>query len=214
MIIALDGNVFVGKTTLCNVFSKFKKGIVIKEHSEFVYKIKNKLPNHQDNFFEHSHYLKVDAIRMKYIKNKLIFLDRSFISLSAHVYALYKIGSNDFRLKHIHCLIKLFNINKLIIPDNYIFVTCKYSLAKERYIWNKNSTNNKKTPDIFINAKYYKAINEFNLLWQSNIKNGLIINTSKPLNKKDLSFVFENFNEGSLSNEEIILIIKKIYFSL
>lgn len=210
MIISLDGNVFVGKTTLCNILSKKNSCNIISEYSDFLRKTDKSLQKF--NFLEHEKYLEIDIIRKKYLKNGINFLDRSFVSLSAHIYAVYKIGIADFREKHINLLNKLLNNGEIIIPNYYIFVTCNYNCVKKRFILENEIYNKKKTPEFFINKDYFLAINEFNNLWQGNIKNGLIINTGQLLSK-DVTITPKNFTEKILNNEEIILIIKKIYFN-
>lgn len=136
MIIALDGNVFVGKTTLCNIFSKKNNYNVVLEYSDFINKTKNKSFK-QVSFLEHSKYLKLDNIRKKYLKNNINFVDRSFVSLSAHIYALYKNGIADFRREHINMFHQLLKNNYIIIPNCYVFVTCNYNCAKKRFLLEK-----------------------------------------------------------------------------
>jgi deoxyadenosine/deoxycytidine kinase len=211
MIIALDGNVFVGKTTLCNIFSKKNNYNVVLEYSDFINKTKNKSFK-QVSFLEHSKYLKLDNIRKKYLKNNINFVDRSFVSLSAHIYALYKNGIADFRREHINMFHQLLKNNYIIIPNCYVFVTCNYNCAKKRFLLEKRIDGKKGTPTFFINKGYFLAINEFNSLWQKNIKSGLIINTNHSAEKNNQIGINNNFFK-KLTKKQIITITESIFFS-
>jgi|AntRauTorcE11897_2_1112592.scaffolds.fasta_scaffold14689_2 deoxyadenosine/deoxycytidine kinase len=212
MIIALDGNVFVGKTTLCNILSKNNNNNVILEYSDFVNKFKNKL-SQEFSFLEHSEYLNIDDSRKKYLIKGINFLDRSFVSLSAHTYAIYKNGIADFRKKHINLFNKLLNNNSIIIPDYYIFVTCDYACAKKRFLLEQITHGKKGTPQFFIDKDYFLAINEFNELWQKNIENGLFIDTSHTNKKNNLVDIDKNFNK-KLTKKQIVSITKSIFWEV
>jgi len=211
MIISLDGNVFTGKTTLCNILSKGNSCNVILEYSDFIRET-DKL-SQKFSFLEHKKYLKLDIIRKKYLKNGINFLDRSFVSLSAHIYAVYKIGITDFREKHINLLNTFLYNGKIIIPNYYISVTCNYNCVKKRFFLEKESCNKKGTPEFFINKNYFLAINEFNILWQKNIKNGLIINTNHSFKKTNQIDIDINNNFGKkLTKKQIIAITESIFW--
>jgi len=209
MIISLDGNVFVGKTTLCNILSKKNNYNVVLEYSSFIKKIDK--PSQQFSFLEHKRYLQVDIIRKKYLRDGINFLDRSFVSLSAHIYALYKIGIADFRKKHINLFNKLLDNDGIIIPDYYIFVNCDYNSVKKRFFLEKEICDKKETPEFFINKNYYLAINEFNSLWQKSIKNGLSVDTSND-SKKNNKINFDKKFSRKLNKKKIIKIMKSIFW--
>ncbi len=209
MIISLDGNVFTGKTTLCNILSKKNSCNVVLEYSDFIDKIDKS--SKEFNFLDHDEYLKIDIIRKKYLKSGINFLDRSFVSLSAHIYAVYKIGDADFRKNHINLLNKFLDDNNIIIPDFYIFVICDYDNAKKRFLREKEVYNKKGTPELFINKNYFLAINEFNKLWQKNIKNGIIINTNNT-NKIDNQIDFSEKTNKKLTKKQIIKITESIFW--
>jgi len=209
MIISLDGNVFVGKTTLCNILSKRNSCNIILEYSDFIKEIDK--PLQQFVFSEHEKYLKTDVIRKKYLKKGINFLDRSFVSLSAHIYAGYKIRIADFRKKHINLFSKLLNNDSIIIPNYYIFVTCDYNRAKKRFFLEKEIYKEKRTSQFFIDKDYFLAIDEFNGLWQKSIKNGLSVNTSND-NKRNNEIYFDNKLGRKLNKKQIIKIIKSIFW--
>jgi len=133
MIIAFDGNVFVGKTTLCKMYARENKGQVINEHSYFIDLLK-KNNSVQTEFSSHYRYLLADALRMKVINGKKIFLDRSFVSTSAHIYALYQTKEWDFREEHLFYLEKFLQEQSIIVPDVFIFVLCEHDIAQERFL--------------------------------------------------------------------------------
>lgn len=70
----------------------------------------------------------------------------------------------------------------------------------------------KGTPTFFINKGYFLAINEFNSLWQKNIKSGLIINTNHSAEKNNQIGINNNFFK-KLTKKQIITITESIFFS-
>ena len=168
MIIAFDGNVYTGKTTIINSLRKNNGFIKIDEHSFFVDGIKE-----NDNYIDiQQRYLDVDKIRrMKINDNNVNLLDRSFVSVSAHVYAIYRLGIADIRGAYIN-LIKN-NFNQLVIPSQFIFVTCGYSKILERC---QLVNNDKFTEEIYLMREYCHWISDFNKRWIERV-DGEIIET-------------------------------------
>lgn len=170
MIIAFDGNVFVGKTTLIERLVNLGDYNIIPEYSNFVKKIKKK------NFLplawrEHMSYLLVDALRDDSLNNKINLLDRSFVSQSAHIFALYKVGGPDLRPQHLKALADLLSHKDIIIPDIFIFVTSSFKIAKKRF----DTNHTKGTKTIYIEPEYFRAVDNFNRSWQKGIGAGMAI---------------------------------------
>lgn len=215
MNIAFDGNVFTGKTTFIKKIAGLGNFNIIKEYPYFVNKINPDivLPS---KFLEHYKYLLADSLRLAQLRAGDNLLDRCFVSLSAHIYALNKIGQIDFRSEHLFVLEKLFKQKKIIIPDFYIFVTCGYSGAKKRFLADKRLVRTKRTPPIFIRRDYYAAIDEFNQLWQKDIikNNGLIIKNVGGT-KINIDKMIANIKKKKcalLSAKRIVKIIKSIFY--
>ncbi len=206
MIVSFDGNVFVGKTHLINniasTSSCFNK---ILEYSFFLNKIKNNnIYNHYAN--EQLKYVMVDALRQKNLKTGINLVDRSFVSMSAHVYALFYINSTDIRSLYVKKLKSCLEREKIIIPDKFIYVTCSYNTAKTRFAkeWFKKNTG-----EIYINKKYFAAIEKFNCLW-AQYASSLVIKSGQ--NQKALNFILkkEQRRKTKLSGKEIWLLTSKI----
>jgi len=210
MIIAFDGNVFAGKTTIINEFHKTSGWNYIDEYSDFI--TDNQISDPGNYFQEHVRYLEVDRERIKKLVSGVNLLDRSFVSLCAHVYAAYKCGWFDIRDEHINTLFGLIKNNNIIIPNFFIFIDCIYSVAKKRYEKEPIDSNQKQTPEKFLDSNYYKFVREFNLLWQGNIDCGFI--SASPIMKTMISKINKfspSMNKLSLGRDEIFRILMKIF---
>lgn len=157
-IIAIDGNVYTGKTSIARTAG----GIYIPEHNDFPINLQN------DPRQTQKAYLKIDSIRRQcIISGRIHYLDRSFVSLCAHVWALYKSGT-DIREQFLSDLINSINAGEQIIPAAYIFVRCSYETALRRYQKNEREHPKGTAPQL-IAREYFESVNEWNLLWQENI---------------------------------------------
>lgn len=167
MLIAVDGNVFSGKTILLKNLSKRIGGNIICEYSEYLKRIdKTPAPGRHDSIDTHQSYIDLDRERKIDLKKGINLLDRSFVSLSAHVYALFKKTKVDLRDKHLNLLNLAVNANNVLIPDIYIFLKCDRGTCLERYFDDKSSDHQKHTDSIFIDEEYFSFINKFNVTWQ------------------------------------------------
>ncbi|MEA3272595.1 MAG: hypothetical protein U9P90_02915 [Patescibacteria group bacterium] len=205
MIISFDGNVFTGKTTIISKLSSKYGFNKIVEYCDILKNIP--LKDTHDSVYknEQVRYLKVDKKRMLQIHNGTNLLDRSFISMSAHVYAIYKKGLFDMRLFYLKELEFYFNKNEIIIPNKYIIVSCSYKTALKRY---KLNNAIKKTGRKYIDKEYFDYIDIFNEMWSREFPT-LIINSDRKLNyKKTFDFICNKQNDSD--DNKIILIIKKL----
>ncbi len=207
MIISFDGNVFTGKTTIINKLSLANPFNIIAEHSVFLNQIpKDELYN--DYMDEQIRYIKVDELRMQKIRKEINLLDRSFVSMSAHVYALFKLNLADIRSLYIKELKKFLDNKKIIIPDKYIHVACPYNIAKLRFSKNRNRA----TDRMYIGRKYFEAVNKFDSSWVQSV-DGLTINTCDKRFKTDdfADFIISKNSGGNkLNNEQIISLTSEI----
>lgn len=208
MIISFDGNVFVGKTTIIsNLSSKFGFN-KIPEYSDFLNGIslnrdyKNEHKNNQEK------YLMVDKERIDLIKDGINLLDRSFVSMSAHVYALNKINDIDIRDFYITRLDIYLSKKEIIIPNKYIIILSTHKIAYKRFT---DGHSVKGTEPKYINKDYFNYINEFNLRWLE-LASGLMINSDmRASHDKIIDFVYEKQSDVFTENyKEVIGKIKKI----
>lgn len=95
------------------------------------------------------------------VSDKINLLDRSFISLFAHVWTVYKRGI-DIREETLREFVLLLKADKIIIPTFFINVECSYALAKERFIDDKKSLSHKNTAKYLINEDYFRSVQQFN----------------------------------------------------
>lgn len=208
MIIAFDGNVFAGKTTLINYLTDKIDCWSVAEHTFFINKIK-KGGGYSPVFNEHLRYLYVDRLRIKMINKGVSLIDRSFVSLSAHAYALYFSSGVDLREKHLEILRSFLQQKKIIIPNLYVFVSCEMGIAKKRLLTVHNE------PNMFIEKKYFFAVEKFNLLWQKGLSKSCIVGPSKTSHHQLTETITESVKKKieKMSPADIIGLTEKIFFN-
>jgi len=172
MIIAFDGNVFTGKTSLIEKLHQVEKSSVIPEHSHFLVDI----ATGKDAWDIQKKYLDVERHRCEYLSNisseKLILLDRSFVSMAAHVAALNVSRGIDIRSRFLRELVRDIRSGEVIIPGIFLFIRCDYGIIKARAL--KDFVKN--TDPFYYEQKYLEVVDNFNGRWQERFP-GLIIDT-------------------------------------
>lgn len=200
MIVSFDGNVYCGKTTIINKLAK--KSCKIKEYCNYLDKI-NKEKRFNNRWLNTQlRYLKIDAQRNKNLNNfEINLLDRSFISLCAHVWALYRLRKTDIRKEFLEFLKKYMLEDKIILPDIFVHVTCDYSIAKNRFIQNEKTKHAKGTDRLLINKHYFFFVNEFNELWSQKLQQSITIDTNKKF-ENTLSKINKSLNKKINRNKK------------
>jgi len=158
MIISFDGNVFTGKTSVIKKLSERCDFNYIPEHSDFLDKIIYEKISDNHSINEQLRYIKIDSLRQGLIAKSVNLLDRSFLSMSAHVYALLETGKMDIRKWYIDKLQEYLDSGKIIIPDKYVYATCDYGVIKRRF----DNDTAKGTNDIYVEKEYFNSIDKFN----------------------------------------------------
>lgn len=181
-IIAFDGNVFVGKSTLLGELSGQVDGRVIPEHSFFVEQVPTDGIYEQCSIQTQEVYLKAESLRVPLIGIGTNLLDRSYISLVAHTYAVNKLRIVDMRRDFLEMLMSAMENGNVIIPDAYIVVRCRYAIAKSRFALGHEK---KGTDDLYVSKEYFSAVDEFNSRWLS-IHGGIEIDTSNSYSTQQL----------------------------
>ena len=179
MIIAFDGNVFSGKTSIIEAFTSLYPSVHIKEQGSF---IKVCISSHEISSKEMAidlqiKYLAAEEERCVLIQdNKINLLDRSFVSMAAHVFALYKTQSVDIREWFLQEIRKRMESGSIIIPDEFYFVRCSYDVIFKRIVENTS----KNTDPVYYTKKYLHAIEGFNNKWISR-SGGSVVDTDTVL---------------------------------
>jgi deoxyadenosine/deoxycytidine kinase len=204
-IIALDGNVYTGKTSLINEFSKKKTINVLPEYASFF----NETEFRYLSPIEIQHkYLEAEKIRkskLSFKKNTL--LDRSIISQAGFVYASYKQGNFDLRKEFLYSLKQMQKNNELIIPHHFVHIKCDFKILKKRYIEEEKSENAKNTDCKLLSKEYCFLLDEFLSKFADftiNTTNLTVVESKQKL----IDFIS---HEGKPSDEDII---KKIEYLL
>jgi len=210
MIIAFDGNVYTGKTTLINMFST--KYCKIREYCDYINMVDEEKKFENEYMNTQFRYLKIDALRAKGIEpSKIALLDRSFVSLCAHVWVLYKLEKIDIRKEFLSLLKDYIKKNAIIIPDVFIHVKCDYVTAKKRFVQNETTEHAKGTDYLLMDQEYFFFINKFNEKLQIALGQNLIIDTNEEF-KETLTKV-KNWIKNYKKNDKNIIInaIERVY---
>lgn len=212
MIIAFDGNVYTGKSTVISKLSERLNGNLVNEYSYFIPK---KVTKYQDYSKKQEEYLKIDSQRIISLSGqKINLLDRSFVSLTAHVLALYKQNIVDIRLDFLNKLTKLILNNKIIIPTILVHISCDYDTALRRFRKNELTKNAKNTTEDLMNEKYYSYIAEFNDYFGSFFPSIKIETTNNTINENviKLSEKIKCYKDYKINKRKIIKIVRLALF--
>lgn len=153
MIIALEGGICSGKTTLAKGFEQVGFNL-IPEYMDIILPIEEERINELTGSSQSALnvFLEIEKRRKEiykdYLKGKNIVLDRSYLTLFAYEYA---VGRDISRLKvqNLH--------ENVIIPDLIIFLDINDALRKQR-------SNNRKDidmPEIFLEHNFNKKLKQF-----------------------------------------------------
>ncbi|MBU4512610.1 deoxynucleoside kinase [Patescibacteria group bacterium] len=202
MIISFDGNVFTGKTTLINKLALICPCDVISEHSDFIDSV-TEISVFGNNYMnEQLRYIGVDKLRKQALGRRVCLLDRSFVSMSAHVYALFIVGSADIRNFYIQELKRCLANKEIIVPSKYINLVSPHSIAKQRFDRNQERGTDK----AYIDRKYFTAIEKFNSLWARYVVSMMVDTNDKHFSiEKILDFILTNSIDSNTMGDGRIL---------
>jgi hypothetical protein len=206
MIISFDGNVFTGKTFIIKKLNEVRGYNYIPEHSDFLPKIVPKKIFTEKAKNEQLRYLKTDLLRQVFITKNQNLLDRSFLSMSAHVYALFKTGRSDIRVWYIDKLKEYFKKGKIIIPDKYIYVTCSYEIAKKRF----RMDTVKGTDDMYMKKEYFNIIEKFDRAVLRNFSN-LVVDTGKSVDYDRIIYFVSQKSDRPRKSDIIKVLTKEMF---
>lgn len=201
IIIAFDGNVYTGKTTFLKQLAKEVEANYIPEHSDMLSKVILK-KNYSDPYMEiHYKFMLTDKLRMIFLESGVNFLDRSFVSFSAFVFALFKCGITDIRSDYLEAFRDLTVKNQIIIPDYYVHFKADYNLAIKRFQGDKG----RNTPDFLIKKDFFNYFDLFCEQWISKV--GGTSCQSPDINNKKL---MNNILQKKSSKKDFLLITRQI----
>lgn len=187
MKVSFDGNVFVGKSTIISELSKSLGGVIIPDHSYFIESVPF-ISEGSGVMATQQRYLQVELLRTEFATEEVInILDRSFLSLLAHTYAIYKMCVADIRSDFLKLLLLSISKNEIIIPDVFVFIRCRYDVAKSRFM---NGCQEKGTDSLYISKEYYSAVDIFHSRWMA-IYGGVEVDTSENLSTGSYEILFK-----------------------
>ena len=212
MIITFDGNVFVGKTSLIKELASLYDFNIIPEQGFF---IKEEISSHtitekKQAIFLQSKYLQAENERCLYVNtNKTNLLDRSFVSMAAHIFSLYLVNGIDIRDWFLGEVGRQIELGQIIIPDIFCYIKCDHKIIKERVDNNKD----RNTDGIYFTEKYLDMIEIFNQAWIKKVK-GITLDTGAILPVLLAEKLIKEIPSSSLqhrfSNSQIIGYLQEI----
>lgn len=169
MIISFDGNVYAGKTTVINQISGDLGATSINEHGNFLEPC-----DFQNPWDLQLRYIEAEARRAKLkVADDIHLLDRSFVSMAAHVYAMYKIEKVDMRTRFLEEMSSRMMINQVLMPDFFCFVRCANDVIRARI----SADGVRGTDPLYYAEPYLEAIDAFNEAWIKKV-DGIVIDTN------------------------------------
>ncbi len=212
MIIAFDGNVFTGKTSLIKAFATANPVFVIDEYSSFLddNTIEHQVKNGTSAIFLQEKYFNAEEKRSHILKhNEINLLDRSFVSMAGHIFALNIVFNIDIRNWFLQRLQVAVDSQKVLIPDIFCFVKCSQKLIKERV--SKNFS--RATDSLYYSDRYLSAIEYFNSAWSKKV-DGITIDTSTLLSvelAKSLIQQISGCSQGKCSPKDVCAFVQDIF---
>lgn len=177
MIIAFDGNVYTGKSSLVRSAALECGASVVGEHSQFLGAVveNNHVQSVASAVSLQLSYFEAEASRIGILRTHGISLiDRSFVSFAAHIFALYECHEIDVREWFLSELAKRIEAKQVIIPDVYCFVHCGIDTISKRLAGDRS----RGTDTVYLQKDYLSAVNRFNQLWCKEA-NGIDIDTDR-----------------------------------
>lgn len=204
MIISFDGNVYAGKTTVINQISSDLGAKSISEHGIFLESC-----DFQDPWDLQLRYIEAEARRAKLkIADGIQLLDRSFVSMAAHVYAIYKIGKVDMRALFLEKMSSRMIINQVLIPDFFCFVRCSSDVIHARI----SMDNVRGTDPLYYTESYLEAIDAFNEAWIRKV-DGIVIdtNTGVPIGLTRSLIDLISSSQNKRSTQKILGFLRELF---
>lgn len=198
-IIFIDGPSNTGKTSLCECLAQEENFVYLKECTENLNSLK--IPQNDDEeisnqliYFEIEKKRLNEAINLS-AKGKVVFLDRSILSIASIAYAFDKLEKfKTFEHAQNKCYEIMKNKKR---PDVFIFLTADYDDLKMRNKYKRLSEKWLRKNFIEFQEEFYKNIS-------NNLKNSFIINTSKKTLHEIKEEVINCINLSSMATEKII----------
>ena len=121
MIISVDGNVYLGKTTFLSTLQQAlsQESVIIEEYDTQINELENKSHHEKQKY-----YFGLEAERVKLAascQQSLLLLDRSFLSILAHSYAMSRIEKIDYFTGTLNLWVEHVKQGCVLIPDWYLF---------------------------------------------------------------------------------------------
>lgn len=152
MIISLDGNTYLGKTSIIEQWNtEFSNSIICEEYDTDLGELEGKT-----HFQKQQYYFELEAKRLGCIrKESIVFLDRSCLSMLAHSYAVSLMENKNLLIETLGILEKQREKNLIVCPQAVVFFV---QLEKQRVY---TDINRKGGEEILYDALYREYIDLF-----------------------------------------------------
>lgn len=148
MITAIEGNVYGGKSSLAQRLGSATGWIIVPEHTAFL--PDGDRSDRRSWSTEQQRYVAAEVKRAELFQQCPLLLDRSVLSLAAHVTILYRLGLADIRVEFLDDLHRLWMLKRIIVPTNVIWIRCPFQVIRQR--WSRD--NRRGTDQLFLQPDY------------------------------------------------------------
>lgn len=167
MVIAADGNTYLGKTTyLRSLADEYPEIFVLVEEYDTDLELLKRLPNHLDRQVYYFSLEEERVHRFGGVKNKSLLLDRSYLSILAHSWAMSHLERRQYYKHTLGLLYKQLEKGLVLVPDRYIL------FLQENENLTYSDCLNKGSEEILYDTRYRSFINSFFTLLNPALENG------------------------------------------
>lgn len=160
-IVTIDGNVYTGKTTLCQ-YLKSRGFVMVAEYEPVEGRMQSRM--HIQKSYVDQEQQRVRQMMRELLNGQQIFvLDRSFLSLAAHVRSLFLLEGIDIRESFTNYLELKLKAGQVVVPRLFIHLQNRWDILYKRYLCGEASVQAKGTPADLIRAEYYRCIDAFHM---------------------------------------------------
>jgi len=176
VIVAIDGNVYVGKSSLL-AHAGSRGAVVVPEYEPVsaeadAHPAGSPITNTAFGpLAVQEGYLVQEETRLRLVRvappeARMVTLDRSFLSLLAHTYARFELGLGDVRQEFTARLVHRIGQGRVVVPGLFVHLEAPWPVIRRRWVLGEASRQGKGTPAELAGRPYCAAIDRFHTAWR------------------------------------------------
>ncbi len=116
-------------------------------------------------------YLVQEETRLRLVRTappdaRIVTLDRSFLSLLAHTYARFELGLGDVRQEFAVRLVHRIGQGQVVVPGLFVHLEAPWPVIRRRWVLGEASRHGKGTPAELAGRPYCAAVDRFHTAWR------------------------------------------------